>query len=191
VRLVLLGPPGAGKGTQGEALAARYGVEHISSGELFRQQIASASAVGAQVQRYLAAGELVPDDVVFAVVGDAVERAVQARGGYVLDGFPRNLVQAERAQDLADRSGVKANAVVLLVLSDEVARHRLLDRSAGRGDDRDPAVIDRRLQVFHADTAPLVDFYQRRGILVSIDATPPPGQVTAAAIEAIEGLVAP
>jgi adenylate kinase len=86
---------------------------------------------------------------------------------------------------------VKANAVVLLVLSDEVARHRLLDRSAGRGDDRDPAVIDRRLQVFHADTAPLVDFYQRRGILVSIDATPPPGQVTAAAIEAIEGLVAP
>jgi adenylate kinase len=189
--LVLLGPPGAGKGTQGEALAARYGVEHISSGELFRQQIASASAVGAQVQRYLAAGELVPDDVVFAVVGDAVERAVQARGGYVLDGFPRNLVQAERAQDLADRSGVKANAVVLLVLSDEVARHRLLDRSAGRGDDRDPAVIDRRLQVFHADTAPLVDFYQRRGILVSIDATPPPGQVTAAAIEAIEGLVAP
>ena len=191
MRLVLLGPPGAGKGTQGEALAARYAVEHISSGELFRQQIAAGSPLGAQVQRYLAAGELVPDDLVFTLIGDAVNRAVDSRGGYILDGFPRNLVQAERAQDLADRAGVTANVVLLLVLSDGVARERLLHRSEGRGDDQDPAVVDRRLQVFRADTAPLVDFYEHRGILVSVDATPPPAQVTAAAIEAITRLVGP
>lgn len=190
MRLVLLGPPGAGKGTQGEALAERYGVRHISSGELFRQQIAAGTPLGEQVRAYLAEGVLVPDDLVFAVIGDAVRRSVESGGGYVLDGFPRNLVQAERAHDLADRAGTTAEAVVLLVLPDDVARQRLVGRAGtGRGDDQDPAVVDRRLQVFHQETAPLVEFYRRRGILVAVDATPSPLQVTAAAVDAIERLV--
>ncbi len=193
MRLVLLGPPGAGKGTQGEALAHRYGVTHISSGELFREQIAAGTPLGEQVRQYLADGVLVPDDLVFDLVGAAVTTSVAASGGYVLDGFPRTLAQAERAYDLAAQAGVAADAVVLLDLPDEIARQRLLGRSRhepgdGRGDDRDLAVIDRRLQVYHAETEPLIDFYTRRGVLARIDASAPPDEVTTAAVDAIERL---
>jgi adenylate kinase len=186
MRLVLLGPPGAGKGTQSEALARRYGVPHISSGELFRHEVAAGTPAGQQVSKYLAEGELVPDDLVFTVVGGALQRAVESGGGYVLDGFPRNLAQAERAYDLASQTGVTADCVILLDLPDEVARERLLGRSGdGRTDDQDPAVVDRRLRVFHAETEPLIEFYRRRGLLAVVDATGPPDQVTAAAIHAV------
>jgi adenylate kinase len=186
MRMVLLGPPGAGKGTQGEALARRYGVPHISSGELFRHEVVAGTPAGQQVSRYLAEGVLVPDDLVFAVVGGAVQRAVESGGGYVLDGFPRNLAQAERAYDLATRTGVTADCVVLLDLPDEVARQRLLGRAGdGRADDQDPAVVDRRLQVFHDETEPLIEFYRDRGMLAVVDATGPPDQVTAAAVDAV------
>jgi adenylate kinase len=186
MRLVLLGPPGAGKGTLGEALARRYGVPHISSGDLFRQQVLDGTPLGQEVNRYLTAGMLVPDDLVFAVIGDAVREAVGSGGGYVLDGFPRNLAQAERAFDQAARAGVSADAVILLDLPDEVAHERLLGRAgAGRSDDRDPEVIDRRLALYHAETEPLIDFYRGRGILVVVDGAKPPDEVTAAAVAGV------
>lgn len=191
MRLVLLGPPGAGKGTQGEALAHRYGVTHISSGELFRQQIAADTPLGRKVRQYLADGLLVPDDLVFDLIGAAVSQSVASAGGYVLDGFPRTLAQAERAHDMAAQAGVVADAVVLLVLPDDIARQRVLGRADGadsRIDDHDRAVIDRRLAVYHAETEPLIDFYQRRGVLATIDASGTPEQVTSAAIEAIQRL---
>jgi|SRR5579862_1142757 len=183
MQLVLLGAPGSGKGTQGDLLAKHYGVPHVSSGELLRAHVADRSDLGRDVAGWLARGELVPDDLVLAVVGDALSGAVKA-GGYVLDGIPRTLAQAERAYELAQPAGLVADAVVYLDIADDVARERLAGRAAGgRPDDADPTVIERRLQVFHADTRPLLDFYRERGILVAIDAAQPVDAVHSAILD--------
>jgi adenylate kinase len=171
VRLVLLGAPGSGKGTQGAVLAAHFRIPHVSSGELLRRHVAERTELGRSVTAYLARGELVPDDVVLEVVGDAVSVAVRT-GGYLLDGFPRTLSQAERAFAWATTAGVLADHVIFLAVPDDVARQRLAGRvETGRVDDADPAAIERRLELFHDQTRPLLDFYDDRGILVSVDAT--------------------
>ena len=170
MRLVLLGAPGSGKGTQGVVLAQRLSVPHVSSGELLRAHAATGSELGRRVAGCIARGELVPDDLVLAVVGDALTSAVKA-GGYVLDGIPRTLAQAERAYALAEPAGLVADAVIYLDVPDDVARERLAGRAGtGRADDADPTVIERRLQIFHADTRPLLNFYREREILIPIDA---------------------
>lgn len=185
MQLVLLGAPGSGKGTQGARLAQRFGIRHVSSGELLRRQVAEKSDLGRQVRDCLRRGELVPDDLVLAIVGDALVGAVKA-GGYVLDGIPRTLAQAERAYELARPAGLGADAVVYLDVADDVARERLAARAgAGRVDDADPAVIERRLQVFHADTGPLLDFYRARGILIEIDGARPSDAVSRAISDAL------
>jgi adenylate kinase len=185
VRLVLLGAPGAGKGTQGVVLGDHFGVPHISSGELLRAHVAAQSDLGQQVNAYLTRGELVPDDLVIAVVGDAVVAATKT-GGYILDGFPRTLAQAEKAYALAEPAGIAAEAVIYLAVPDEAARQRLAGRSeVGRTDDADPAVIERRLRVFHAETQPLLEFYRVRNVLVTIDAVQSPDVVSAAIFAAL------
>jgi len=177
VRVVLLGPPGSGKGTQGELLARQYQVPHVSSGDLMRDHVGQRTELGQQVARYLDNGDLVPDDLVLAVMGRAVREAID-EGGYVLDGFPRTLAQAEQAYALAEPAGATADAVVYLSVPDDVARERLAGRaSAGRSDDGDADVIERRLRVFHQQTEPLLEFYRERGILVTADATEPPDVV--------------
>jgi adenylate kinase len=182
MRLVLVGPPGAGKGTQAEALAEHFGVPHISSGELLRRHVASGTALGREVTGYLDRGELAPDALVITVVDEAL---AGAGSGYVLDGFPRTRSQAEKAD--ARRDGELADAVVFLDLPDDAARHRLAQRLAGRSDDRDRAVIERRLRTFHDETDPVVDYYRDRGKLVTVDAAQPPGAVTAAILAALAG----
>jgi adenylate kinase len=186
VHIVLLGAPGSGKGTQGDVLAKHFAVPHVSSGELLREHVASGSELGREVAAFLSRGELVPDDLVLTVVGDALTGAFEA-GGYVLDGIPRTLAQAERAYALAKPAGLLADAVIYLDVADDVARERLAARAetADRVDDADPAVIERRLRVFHADTRPLLDFYGERGILMKIDAMQPVGAVSAAILEAL------
>jgi adenylate kinase len=185
VQIVLLGAPGSGKGTQGDALAKHFGVPHVSSGELLRAHVASGSDLGRKVASYLSRGDLVPDDLVLTVVGDALSGAFDA-GGYVLDGIPRTLAQAERAYALAKPVGLAADAVVYLDVADDVARERLAARAeTGRDDDADPAVVERRLQVFHTDTDPLIDFYRERGILRTIDAVQPVDAVTKAILDAL------
>ena len=188
MRLVLLGAPGSGKGTQGEALAQRFGVRHISTGDLLRANIATGTELGALAAPYVERGELVPDDVMLQIAGNAAVEAAN-EGGYVLDGFPRTLEQAERAYEAAVPADVAAHAVVYLAVPDDVARERLATRAvAGRVDDNDPAVIERRLRVFHEQTEPLLDFYRNRGILVPVDASPPPDEVTKAMLEAVKTL---
>jgi adenylate kinase len=188
VQIVLLGAPGSGKGTQGDVLAEHFGVPHVSSGELLRMHVASGTDLGREVASFLARGELVPDDLVLAVVGDALNGAFEA-GGYVLDGIPRTLAQAERAYALAKRVGLLADAVVYLDVPDAVARERLVGRAeTGRADDADASVIERRLQVFHADTRPLLDFYRERGILRTVDAVQPVAAVSAAILEALRSV---
>ena len=137
MRIVLLGAPGAGKGTQGTALAEQFGVPHVSSGELLRAEMAADSDVGRQVRESVARGELVPDDLVLSVVGRAVNDAMQT-GGYILDGFPRTLEQAKRAFEMAEQAGIDADYVIYLAVPDDVVRERLARRAEGRVDDGNP-----------------------------------------------------
>jgi adenylate kinase len=185
MRLVLLGPPGSGKGTQGVALARQFGVRHLSTGDLLRQHIVDGDDIGRAASTFVERGELVPDDLIMEVAGRAVVDAA-TQGGYVLDGFPRTLSQAERAYELAKPADVTADAVVYYALADDTARERLRARAAiGRADDADDAVIERRLRVFHEQTEPLLDFYRGRGILVTVDAAPPPAEVRRATLDAL------
>ena len=183
MRLVLLGAPGSGKGTQGAVLADHFDIPHISSGELLRGHVAAGTDLGRRVRAFLARGDLVPDDLVVDVVRDALV-AVDNSRGYLLDGFPRTLAQAKRAFALAAPTGVTADAVIYLEISDDVAHKRLARRAqADRADDADPAAIEQRLKVFHLETGPLLDFYEQRGILVTVDAQAPVGAVTTLILE--------
>ena len=185
MRLVLLGAPGSGKGTQGAVLADHFGIPHVSSGELLRDHIAAGSDLGRRVGTFLLHGDLVPDALVVEVVRDAIASANNV-GGYLLDGFPRTLAQAERALDLAAPAGAVADAVVYLDVADDIARNRLAARAqADRPDDADPAAIEQRLKVFRAETIPLLNFYEQHGVLVSIDAEQPVDLVTAAILDAL------
>lgn len=191
VQLVLLGAPGSGKGTQGLVLARRFGVRHVSSGELLRRHVAAETELGREVRDYLARGDLVPDELLMAVVGDALEDAVKA-GGYVLEGIPRTLAQAERAYALVAPSGPVADAVIYLNVPDDVVRARLAQREdVHRNDDEDPAVIERRLQVFHAETGPLLDFYRCKQLLITVDGAQSPADVTTAIVDALAGTQLP
>jgi adenylate kinase len=192
MRLILLGAPGAGKGTQGVRLATHYGVAHVSSGDILRQHVTEATELGQQIAASVAAGELVPDELVLRVIGRAVADAMET-GGYLLDGFPRTIEQAERAYQGASRANVAAHAVVYLAVPDDVAEERLRERGAtsGRIDDASPEVIHHRLEVFHAQTVPLLDFYRDHDRLVTIDATPPPDDVAEAIIAAVDAKVGP
>jgi adenylate kinase len=179
MRLLLLAPPGAGKGTQGERLAAWSGARHIAAGDLLRAQARARGVLGDEIAAHQARGDLVPDQIVLDVLTPAVTEAA-AHGGYILDGFPRTLPQAIAAADLAARLGVTLDATVYLHAPDAVLTQRLLDRASqsGRSDDR-ADVIRHRLKVYAETTGPLVPYYTERGILVAVDADQPPDSVTA------------
>ena len=165
VRLILFGPPGAGKGTQAVAVASLLQVPHISTGDLFRAAVAAQSDLGLQAQSYLDQGELVPDEV---VVGMIRERLTQddVKSGWILDGFPRTLAQAHALDILLAELGQAFDRVVNLEVPDAVLIERMLSR--GRKDDTE-AVIRRRLQVYQEQTSPLIDFYRDRKRLVGIE----------------------
>jgi adenylate kinase len=179
VRLLLLAPPGAGKGTQGERLAAWSGARHIAAGDLLRAQARSADLLGRQIAVHQARGDLVPDQIVLDVLTPVVVEAA-AQGGYILDGFPRTLPQATAAADLAVRLGVTLDAAIYLHAPDAVLTRRLLDRASQSGRSDDVAeVIEHRLKVFAETTGLLVPYYTERGILVTVDADQAPDSVTA------------
>jgi adenylate kinase len=179
MRLLLLAPPGGGKGTQGERLAAWSGARHIAAGDLLREQARAGGPLGDEIAAHQARGDLVPDQIVLDVLIPAVTEAA-AHGGYILDGFPRTLPQAIAAADLAARLGVTLDAAIYLHVPDAVLTRRLLDRASqsGRSDDK-ADVIRHRLQVFAETTGLLVPYYTERGILVEVDADQPPDAVTA------------
>jgi len=170
LQLLLVAPPGAGKGTQAARLSAHYGIAHLSSGDLLRKEVAADSAIGRAAADYLRRGDLVPDELVIEMVALPVFEAARP-GGYVLDGFPRTLAQAEEAYRLAQQvEGVELSAVVHLEVSPEELRRRLAGRARreGRADDTE-AVIAHRLEVFDSETQPLLGFYAERGIVLDID----------------------
>jgi len=183
MRLLLLAPPGAGKGTQGARLAAQLGVRHIASGELLREQVRRGTPLGAQAADYLDRGELVPDALVLELLRPVLAEAAAA-GGYVLDGFPRNLTQAEQ-------SSVPLDAVVFLSVRTEELVRRLLHRARqqGRSDDNEQ-VIRRRLDLYTSKTAPLVDYYRKQDLLVEVDGEQPMDKVTDQIVAALAELSA-
>jgi adenylate kinase len=194
VRLVLLGKPGAGKGTQAALLSAHYGVEHLSTGDVFRAAVAQGTSTGLEVKRYMDTGELVPDEIVIRVVDEHFAAGGPLENGFILDGFPRTLVQAEELEH------VLSDHPLDLVLDIEVPTEVILDRIAGRrvctscgatyhvnhrpgvdwtcdvcgghvvqrDDDTEDAVA-RRLEVYDRQTVPIIDFYEKLGKLVVVD----------------------
>ena len=171
-RVVLVGPPGAGKGTQADALSKKLGVPHISTGDLFRAHITEQTDLGRDVKRYLDEGKLVPDEVTNAMVRERLAEP-DASGGFLLDGFPRNVGQADVLGKILAESGAKLDAVIEFSVDEDVVVERLLAR--GRADDNED-VIRHRQQVYRSDTAPLLDYY--RELLRTVDAVGELDEVT-------------
>jgi adenylate kinase len=175
MRLLLIGAPGAGKGTQATRLAEHFGLTHISSGDLLRQHVVDGTAFGRQVQQYVSRGDLVPDRMVLDMLRKPIVNA-SASGGYVLDGFPRTVDQAEAAYHAARELGVAVQvAAYLEVGRDELVR-RLLAR--GRGTDDTQEVIEHRLEVYEEKTRPMIDYYAQRERLVTVNGARPPDEVS-------------
>jgi adenylate kinase len=175
MRVLLIGAPGAGKGTQAEHIARHFGLTHISSGDLLRQHVVDGTSIGRAVEEYLHRGDLVPDAIIMDMLYKPVLNA-SASGGYVLDGFPRTVEQAEAAYKVAGELGVAVQVAVHLdVPTDELVR-RLLARR--RGDEDTEQVIARRIEVYEEKTIPLLDYYAQRERLVRVNGARPEGEVS-------------
>ena len=212
MRLVLVGPPGAGKGTQAQFIAGHYGIPKISTGDIFRANVSQGTELGVTAKKYMDAGDLVPDEVTIGMVQARLAEP-DATDGFLLDGFPRNVAQADRLDDILSGLGRKLDVVLELVVdTDEVVRrlsgrrtcrtcnhvwHLDFDPPADptrcdicggelyqRDDDRE-TTIRHRLEVYAEQTEPLIAFYAGRGILVGIDATGPVDDVTERAVDAL------
>jgi adenylate kinase len=216
VRLVLLGKPGAGKGTQAALLSAHYGVEHLSTGDVFRAAVAQGTPTGLEVKRFLDTGELVPDEIVIRVVDEHFAAGGPLEDGFILDGFPRTLVQAEELEQVLDGHPLD------VVLDIEVPTETILDRIAGRRvcvkcgatyhvnnpptvdwtcdvcggevvqrDDDTEAAVANRLEVYERQTVPIIDFYKNLGKLVVVDGVGDGSEVQERLIKEIDGRFQP
>jgi adenylate kinase len=170
MNLLLLGPQGAGKGTQGKRVAADYGIPHVATGDMFRAAIAARTPLGLRVEPILAAGELVPDELTVELIRERLTQP-DAGDGFALDGFPRNLVQAEALDRMLTEIGRTLDGVLYFDIPDEVGFERAMKRAAdeNRADDT-PDVIRRRLAIYHDETEPVVEHYRATGKLVPLHA---------------------
>lgn len=179
MRVVLLGPPGAGKGTQAEKLAEKLGIPHISTGELFRSNIQDGTKLGVEAKRYLDAGDLVPSSLTNELVDDRLNDP-DAANGFILDGYPRSVEQAKALHEMLERRGTDIDAVVEFRVSEDELLTRLTGR--GRADDTEE-VIRNRMKVYRDETAPLLDYYS--GELKTVDAVGSLDEVFARALQAL------
>jgi adenylate kinase len=194
MRVVLLGPPGAGKGTQAAKIVARFGIPQFSTGDMLRKAAELGAATGLHAGEIMQRGEFVPDNLVVAVVADRVDQP-DAANGFVLDGFPRTLAQAEALDRELFQRGLRLEAVLELKVNESVLVERIKTRAeqmADRGEpirsEDTPELCARRLEVYRAQTAPVIDYYRFQGILTSIDGLQPIDVVTGEVVAVIASL---
>jgi adenylate kinase len=191
MRLILLGPPGAGKGTQAQHLVAKYGIVQLSTGDMLRAAVKAGTPLGQKVEGIMASGALCPDDVVVSIVEERIAQP-DARKGFILDGFPRTVPQAEALDRMLARHGIALDAVIELRVNEEALIRRIESRIAEmqkRGEplrpDDNPDVLHRRLTAYREQTAPLIAYYRDHGMLRSIDGMAPIEHVADAIEEAL------
>ena len=187
MKVLMIAPPGAGKGTQGVVIAKHFGIPHIATGDLLRSHVSRGTELGRSVEEHLDSGELVPDEVVLTMVREALEGA--RGGGYVLDGVPRTMEQARALYEIAKELDMRADVALHLKGTDDELVRRLLARATeqGRADDTEE-VIRRRLALYYEVTHPILEWYGERGILVSVDAMGPVEEVSQHILTALEVL---
>jgi adenylate kinase len=193
MRLILLGPPGAGKGTQAQRLVAKHGLVQLSTGEMLRAAVKAGTPVGRVAKELMERGELVPDDVVVAIVSDRIQEP-DARNGFILDGFPRTVPQAHALDRMLREKGLELDAVIELKVDEDILLERIKKRIAettARGEslraDDDPDVLRRRLLAYRDQTAPLAAYYQLQSMLRSVDGMAPIASVASAIDRALQG----
>ena len=170
LNLVLFGAPGSGKGTQSAKLIDKYGLHHISTGEVLRDHIKRETELGKIAQQYIAEGQLIPDDLMISILDDVLEKEAKGKKGVIFDGFPRTIPQAEALKELLKKHGSDLHAVVGLEVADDELIERMLNRGkeTGRADDN-PDTIKKRLAVYHNQTSPLSDSYKKEGKYLQIN----------------------
>ena len=186
MRLIMMGPPGAGKGTQAKFVAEHFGIPAISTGDIFRANVSQGTELGVEAKRYMDAGEYVPDKVTNLMVRNRIDEK-DAEPGFLLDGYPRTLAQVEELDGMVKFTGHSLDAVVVLTVDDDELVGRLLERAQteGRADDTEE-VIRRRQEVYTEQTEPLIDVYRGRGILLEIDGMGSVDEVTKRIFEALD-----
>ncbi|MBB6276113.1 adenylate kinase [Porphyromonas circumdentaria] len=188
INLILFGPPGSGKGTQSAALVEHYGLKHISTGEILRKEIQEETELGQQAKALMDKGQLVPDEIIVAMIEEIVAKHKTVKG-FIFDGFPRTVSQAEALDALLSRNGQQVSQLLELVVPDNMLMERLLLRKQqeGRADDN-LETIQRRLTVYHTQTAPIAAYYKDRGLSKSIDGVGAVEQVTQRLFEVVDTL---
>jgi len=189
MRLILLGPPGAGKGTQAQRIVEAFDIAQLSTGDMLRAAVAAETPVGLQAKEIMARGELVTDSVVIQIVSDRIDEP-DCANGFILDGFPRTVRQAEALETLLESKGMQLNTTVELSVDEAVLLSRIEKRAAesaggARADDNAEA-LKKRLDVYREQTAPLIEFYKGKGLLRSVDGMQPIDAVTASIMAVLE-----
>ena len=186
MRLILLGPPGAGKGTQAQRLVSKHGIVQLSTGDMLRAAVAAGTPVGLKAKDIMDRGDLVPDDIVVAIVSDRIDEP-DAKDGFILDGFPRTVAQAEALDQMLREKGLDLDGVVELKVDEGILIRRIESRireTLARGEplrkDDDPEILKTRLEAYRRQTAPLIDHYRDKGMLRGVDGMAPIDEVTAA-----------
>lgn len=189
MRLILLGPPGAGKGTQAKILIERYGIPQLSTGDILRKAIADQTPMGLEAKAIIDRGDLVSDDIVNGIVSDRLDQE-DCKPGYVLDGFPRTIPQAKALDQMLVEKGMQLDAVVEIKADTETLVQRVLNRAketgGARADDNE-GVVRNRLEVYREQTEPLVEYYRGKGLLKSIDGMQSVEQVSSDIEKALQG----